>query len=723
MTELRSDRLADVGEAGFGLSDWIVRPGLNQLSRGAQVVHLRPKVMDVLVFLADRAGKVVPKSELTDAVWAKEFLADTALTRAVFELREALGDDPRRPAYVETIPKRGYRLIAEVSRPVRTAAPDPAPRPASRWPGRSSAVGGTWVTALLLCSLCGFGRSSNRPASAAPAPSKRVAVLPFENLGDPADAFLATALAEEIATRLATVSGVAVIARSSAERLARSGLSLREIGEALAAEYVLAGTVRWARSGAHGGRVRITPSLVRVGDGAQVWASAYDESAGEVLRVQSEVATNVIAELGVKLTGCARESLRTPPTANAAAHQAYLRGLYHANNLYRPEEDLRLGLQMYERAVELDPGYAPAWSALSILRSGMFHFGYDRSDEFRAAAKRAADRAIELDPDSAAGHASMGFYLYWCQGEFQRSLDEFAFARRTQGESTWSWAAEGYVLRRLGRWDEALASFARAETLDPALSNSAREGGLTSLCVRRYDQAELQFRRAIDLEPDQASAYEFLAQTYWLARGDTTQARLTLEAIPRPSDPWLTYWWFWQELFEGKFQAALERVETSDVGVITTSVVTTGRMWDSRELMLGRAYTLVGRTADAVRAYDAARVEIERLLRGDHDDFALQSAYGLALAGTGRGAEAVRAGRKAVELMPLAKDAINGTGPILALAEIQTAVGEFDGACRELGTLLSVPGGLSVPLLELDPRWAPLRGRPCFASLVARSRN
>ena len=134
MTELRSDRLADVGEAGFGLSDWIVRPGLNQLSRGAQVVHLRPKVMDVLVFLADRAGKVVPKSELTDAVWAKEFLADTALTRAVFELREALGDDPRRPAYVETIPKRGYRLIAEVSRARRTAAPDPAPRPACAGP-------------------------------------------------------------------------------------------------------------------------------------------------------------------------------------------------------------------------------------------------------------------------------------------------------------------------------------------------------------------------------------------------------------------------------------------------------------------------------------------------------------------------------------------------------------------------------------------------------------
>ena len=334
-----------------------------------------------------------------------------------------------------------------------------------------------------------------------------------------------------------------------------------------------------------------------------------------------------------------------------------------------------------------------------------------------------ADRAVELDPDSTATHASQGFYHYWCQGDFQRALDQFAFARRTQGETTWSWAAEGYVLRRLGRWDEALASFARAEALDPVLSNSAREGGLTALCVRRYDQAERQFKRAIDLEPDQASAYEFLAQTYWLARGDTVQARLTLEAIPRPSDPWLTYWWFWQELFEGKFQAALERVENGPVGVITTSAVTNGRMWDSRALMLGRTYSLLGRTAEAERSYDTARVEIEGLLRADQGDFALQSAYGVALAGTGRKAEALAAGRKAVELMPLAKDVLNGSGPILALAEIQVAVGELDGACRALGTLLSVPGGLSVPLLELDPRWAPLRGRPCFSSLVARSRR
>jgi len=257
--------------------------------------------------------------------------------------------------------------------------------------------------------------------------------------------------------------------------------------------------------------------------------------------------------------------------------------------------------------------------------------------------------------------------------------------------------------------------------LDPMDPNSDRELGLTSISMRRYEQAEQHLKRAIDLEPDQVAPYGFLAQTYWLRRGDTEKARVTLQAIPRPSDPWLTYWWFWQELFEGKFQAALERAEASRMGVIiTNNVLTNGMTWDSRDLMLGRAYSLLGRTAEAKRAYETARVELETLLRERPGDSSLHGALGIALAGLGRQAEAIRAGRTAVELMPLARDALDGTGPILTLAEIKTAVGDLDGACRELETLVSIPAGVSVPVLELDPRWAPLRSRPCYAALTTK---
>lgn len=710
----------DLAAGGFELADWTVQPALNRLSRGDAVVHLRPRVMDLLVYLAQRAGDVVPKCELIDALWGKEYLADTALTRAVFELREALGDDPHRPAFVATIPKRGYRLLAPVS-PLHgqtSVRPDEekAARPASV---RAVVLSRTCVTALVLSFLGAVWHPGHHAAVAAPTPSRRVVVLPFENLGRAEDASLTAGLAEEITTRLASVSGVAVIARGSAEKLAGSGLGDRAIGEALAAEYVLTGTVRWDRAGARGDRVRITPKLIRVRDGAQVWATSYDETIRDVLRVQAAVATSVIAEIGVRLTGAARDGLTRPVTRSPEAYEAYLRGVHHGDNLYEPEEELRVGLQMFERAVQLDPGFTNAWASLSILRAGMYHMGHDRTPKCCEDARRAADEALRLEPDSAWSHMSLGYHLYWCQGDYPRALEEFARARHEHGESARTWAPEGYVLRRLGRWDDALQAFGRAAALDPLDPNQDREAGLTSLAMRRYEDAERHFRRAIGLAPDGAAQYEYLAQTYWQWRGDVESARATLAAIPRPTDPVLTYWWYWQELYEGRVREALERIESSSVGVVTNDVVTNGLTWDTRDLMLARAYSLLGRTAEARRSYEAARAQIDGLLQQRPGEFALHSAMGVALAGLGRGAEAIRSGRRAVELMPPSRDALDSIGPLLSLAEIKVAAGDHEGACHDLATLLSAAGGPSRPLLALDPRWAPLRSRPCYVALVS----
>ncbi len=720
MNGVPDERANDPLARGFEVGDWSVSPALDRLSRAGAVVHLRPRVMDVLVFLARRPGEVVSKSEIVDALWAKDFLADSALTRAVFELREALGDDPREPRYVATVPKRGYRLVAPVVVQEALAGPDrPLPPPVRRATAGRSALGLPCLAALTLTFLGAVGLPSHHSASAASAPVRRIVVLPFENLGNAEDSFLTAGLADEISSRLASVSGLAVISRSSAERFAGSGSSEKTIGEALAAEYVLSGTVRWDRAGARRDRVRITPKLVRVHDGTQLWAATYDETIGDVLRVQADVAASVITEIGVRVTGAAREGLKKPPTTSVEAYQAFLRGLYHSDTLYNSDQNLRLAVQLFERAVELDPGFASAWANLAVTRSGMFHIGYDRSATVCAEARRAADRALAIDAGAAASHTAQGYYLYWCQNDFQRALGEFGLARKSHGESARAWAAEGYVLRRLGRWDDALSVFTRAATLDPMDANGERELGLTSLSMKRYRQAEGHFKRAIGLLPDQGALYGFLAQTYWHWSGDTAQARRALEAIPRPSDPWLTYWWFWQELYEGKYEAALARVERSNPGVITNDAVTNGLTWDSRDLMLGRAYTLLGRSAEARRSYEAARLEVEGLLRERPDEFALHSALGIALAGLGRGAEAVRAGERAVELMPPAKDALDSTAPLLALAEIKVVVGDHDGACRHLGALLGAAGGPSPSLLRLDPRWAPLRSKPCYAAATS----
>ncbi len=719
MSDRRENGGRGLAETGFELGDWSVAPALNRLSRGGRVVHLRPRVMDVLVYLARRPGEVVAQDEIVAALWAKEFLADTALTRAVFELREALGDDPRQPRYVATIPKRGYGLVAPVT-PARAVA-EPPPTDAQPPASALARLARPYVAALALTFLTAIAHPGHRSASASAPPTVRIAVLAFENLGAAADGFLAAGLADEIRSRLSSVSGVAVISHAGAERLPPSGTGERSNGAAPADEYVLSGTVRWDRAGARPERVRITPRLVRVADGMQVWAASYDGTIRDVLRFQADVAAAVITEVGVRFSASARARIKAPPTANAEAYQAFLRGLYHGANLYKSERDLRLGLQMFERAVQIDPEFANAWSSLSVLRSGMFHMGYDRTEACCAEARRAADRALALDPTAAGGRTSLGYYLYWCRSDYAGALNEFAAVRRSQGESAELWAAEGFVLRRLGRWDDAVGNFARAAALEPLDSDPDREWGLTAIAMRRFEQAEQHLKRAIGLDPDQVAPYGFLAQTYWLRSGDLASARLTLQAIPRPSDPWLGYWWYWQELFEGKYQDALERAERSDATIITNDVLTNGLTWDSRNLMLARAYALLGRAADALRAYEAARLEVEEQLRARPGEFALHGALGVALAGLGRGADAVRAGRKAVALMPLARDALDGTGPLLTLAEIEVATGDADGACRELRTLLTVPAGVAVPVLELDPRWAPLRSHPCYAALVRRA--
>ncbi len=705
----------------FRLDDWTVAPALDRLSRGEQVVHLRPKVMDVLVLLAGRAGEVVAKNEIVDAIWAKEFLADTALARAVSELRDALGDDAQSPRYIETIPKRGYRLISPVSlSDTATGEPGATPGPGRRLLRRATGVGGSCVTAFVLTLVAAVGRPGHHSALAAQPAVQRIAVLPFENVGDPGDAFLAGGLAEEIRTRLVSADRIAVIARSSAEHLAGVGRSEKQIGDALTADYVLAGTIRWDRSGGRGPRVRITPRLVRVADGAQVWATAYDGTVQDALRVQAEVAANVVTAVGVRLSRSARDNIMRVGTTNGAAHEAFLRGLYHADNAYRPEPDLRLGLQMYERAVQLDPNYAAAWSLLSITRSSMYHIGSDRTERCREEARRAAERALELAPDLPVAHLSMGLYRYRCERDWQRALDEYTVAGRGRGGLATIKQPQAYVLRRLGRWDEALTLFAQAQALNPMEPGVEQEWGLTSLSIRAYEQAEQHFRRAIGLGPDLTASYVFLAQTYWLRDGDLGRARQVLDAIPRPSDPWAVYWLFWQDLFEGRFEAARGRALAAKPLVVTNHAMTNGLVWDSRDMMLGRAYSLLGRPAEARLAFEAARAELESRLRERPDDFALHGAMGLALSGLGRHGEAIAAGRTAAELMRLTSDAVDGTGPLLALAEILTAAGRPEDACGHLETLLSVPSGVTVPLLRIDPRWAPLRSQPCFAALLAR---
>ncbi len=700
------------GNGGFRVGEWVVRPSLNQLARAGAVTRLRPKVMDVLAFLAARPGEVVSKDEILEAVWAKQFLGDTALSRAVFELREVLGDDPQHPVYIETIPKRGYRLVAAVE-PLADAPEDGRDRPPAAPARRSRAVAIAIGAALVaLAGVLAVGRFVVSGRTQPRAEQRRIVVLPFENLGAHDDAYFAAGVTDELTGRLSSVPGVSVIARNSAEHLTGMRLGQTEIGRELGADFVLGGTVRWERSGGGPNRVRITPRLVRVADDTQVWAAVYDRVLEDIFSVQSEIARSVIGEIGLVVRVPASRSDGERPTANVEAYQAFLRGNYQASSIYRSEHDLRLGLRMYERAVELDPTFALAWGEIARVRAMLYHIGFDRGEPSRAEGQRALDRAIRLDARSARVRYDAGLFYYWCYRDYGRALAEFEASRRTGGDTADLRVAEGYLYRRKGEWDKAHASLAAAAELDPRGWTVFRELGITDLYARRYEDAERNLKQAIALAPDEPEPYGFLAETYWTWRGDVRSARATLAAMPRGLEARQTRWRFWQEAYSGDRQAALDRALTGAFDVIDDS-----EAWDSRSLLLARAYRFLGRTEDARREFETVRVEMERLIAERPEDFSLHSALGIALAGLGREADAIREGRRGVELVTLRQDLLSTPATILALGEIYTMVGEHELACAQLRAALAMPAVTSAARLRLDPTWASLRDRPCFAAL------
>jgi TolB-like protein/DNA-binding winged helix-turn-helix (wHTH) protein len=279
--------------------------------------------MDVLVYLAARGATVVSKDEVIKAIWAKQFLADSALSRAVCELREALGDAAQRSTYIQTIPKRGYRLITPVQQAIPAMQPAeplavPAAERATRYAPRRRSTPAS-LSALLLLTAWVTGHEV-RPSVRAVTPTpKRVLVLPFENLGPPRDDYLAAGITDEITGRLTAARAFAIVSRGRLTHLASPALITTQAAQDLGADYVLAGTVRWDRQPSGRSRVRVTPHLVRISDNTQVWAEVYDADTDDTLRAQSEIARGVAAELRIVLS---EPKQRTAETFGGAGESA-----------------------------------------------------------------------------------------------------------------------------------------------------------------------------------------------------------------------------------------------------------------------------------------------------------------------------------------------------------------------------------------------------------------
>jgi len=555
--------------------------------------------------------------------------------------------------------------------------------------------------------------SKQHPSAEKAQPS--IAVLPFADMSrDKDQEYFCDGLAEELINALTRIKDLHVVARTSAFSFKGEKLDIREIGRRLNVETVLEGSVRKA-----GDRLRITAQLVNVADGYHLWSGRYDRELKDVFAIQDEIAQNIVQALKVELSGKEKRALEAKPTKNIDAYQAYLRGLDYAERPDYSEEDFRLAIQMFERAVELDPDFALAYADLSKAHSALYFHGHDRTEDRLSKAKMTVDRALKLQPELPDAHLALGYFHYWCGQEFDQALREFAIAEKDLPNDARILAVVAAISKRKGKFEETVGLYKRAFELSPRDAGLPHEIGCAYMTTRRYAEAERYYDCSISLAPDQVLAYVCKAWNCWLRQGDLQGGRATLRAMPKRVDGTskrpaaAPFEWFRIELFSRNYQKALDELARAAV------VFDEGQWWFiPKDQLAAYTYQLMGEPVRARALYKSALSLLEKELKERPDDDRVHSSLGMVYAGLGRKEEAIREGKLGVELIPVSKNAVIGPFRVDDLAFIYMLVGEHDAALDQIEYLLSIPSWFSVPLLRIDPRWDPLRDHPRFQALL-----
>jgi serine/threonine-protein kinase len=461
--------------------------------------------------------------------------------------------------------------------------------------------------------------------------------------------------------------------------------------------------------------VRIIPQLIKASDDTHVWAQTYDNDMSEVFQVQSDLAERVAQALDITLLEPERRALASRPTENLEAYEYYLRGNEFSHR-GEAETDFRMVIRMHEKAVELDPTFALAYTKLSEAHVAMYWMYYDRSEERLAKAKQAVDKAFKLNSNLPEAHLALGWYHYQGHLDYERALEQFAIVRKSQPNNSWLFTGIGAVQRRQGKFEQAVANFKRASELDPRSATLAYYLGDTCMLLRKYPEAERYYDRAISLAPSWPVPYSRKAGIYLRREGSTKKARAVLkEALQNfksAEEPFILDSLVTLDVYDGNYQEALDwlslKAEDSDSQF----------SFIPKALRCAQICGYMNKNEFEKKYYEEARSILETKIQQRPEDGRFHSSLGVAYAGLARKEDAIREGKLGVELLPVTKDAWRGLNRVQALAKIYVMVGEFDEAIDQIDFLLSTPGWMSVPLLRLDPAWDPLRDHPRFKKLV-----
>jgi len=542
----------------------------------------------------------------------------------------------------------------------------------------------------------------------------RLAVVAFTNIGSPDDSYFADGITNELNSRLSGLRGLAVLSRSSANMYRDSGRTVREIGRALGADYVLHGTVQWDRSADRGTSVRVVPEIIRVNDDTQIWSTPYDRPFEDALSIQSEIASKVVAELDLALSDSERTTIESPPTANPLAYETYLKGIQVLPQGHGSERDFEKARTLALQAVTLDPDFALAWTLLAEADMGIYWFGYDTLPGRLEQAVEAIQSALSLNPALPEATMAMGDYHYRLR-DWDAALAEFSKVYTTRPNDSDIIKRLGYIWRRLGMFSEAADALGQACDLDPLNAYDKLEYAWTQVYLGEYEEAEDLVRLARETDPTEEWTYLIGAALYWSRDedGDLERARKMLDHFPEPRAAYPAYNNIVQDLYEGELESALRRVRD-----LAEPVLVLQAAYIPAALAEGLVLQTMRRNDEARSAFEKARIQLEQEFERNPDDFRLPIALGQTYAGLGLHEDALRQADAVVELMPLESDALLGTDALYGQMEIYAMLGETELALDTMTKLVSTPTHLRGAYFTRNPVFAALREEPRFWDLL-----
>jgi TolB-like protein/Tfp pilus assembly protein PilF len=585
----------------------------------------------------------------------------------------------------------------------------------AKWLRRNPMTAVAIASVAALAMTVGIMFWSNGPA--ARAPTTGIAVLPFENLtNDRADASFVDGLQDDIITKLAKISDLKVISRTSVMQY-RGARNTRQIGEALQISHILEGSVRRNRD-----RFYLNAQLIDTRDDTHIWAEQYDGSLNELFAIQSQIAQSVAAQLKRKVRSSETAAIARAPTADLVAFDYYTHAktLLYSVSITAQEvskDFLFQAVDLLNKAIARDPKFVSAYCQLAKAHGRIYAFDIDHSPARRELAEDAVRNAERLAPDDGETHLARARFLLDCDLNFEAGRKELGAAERLLPNDSEVRLLAGYIARRQGRWEESLGSLEKAIQLDPRNFSLWQEIGLNYHLLRRYPEMRAAADQAVAIAPDDGLTRAFRAFVELVSSGNTGPLHETIHDViaknPASTSSIADLW----------FDLALCQHDNAGIAQALAVISETGSQPEfvtlPRSFCRGLAARVAGDEPAAWAAFTAARNELERTVREQPQFASPLSVLGMADAALGRKEDAIREGQRAVELCSVSKDAVVGSELMTFLAVIYAWTGEKDLALEQLAATVRIPGILSYGHLRLHPYWDSLRGDPRFEKILA----